>query len=166
MSDCYMHELQSYSIAMRLLSKTSKGNSTDLEWASNVMDVVDELKDVFQPLSADLIIRCRDKKIKWCDKSLKPPFPTWFICEYPIPESVILESWFINPQISQVRELSRKALMDWIEKALQQDCGNPETHEPGWYTLFINAVRARIFDQKSISDRLTFFVNARRVGDL
>jgi hypothetical protein len=30
---------------------------------------------------------------------------------------------------------------------LQQECPNSDTHEVAWYTLAINAVRARIFNQ-------------------
>ncbi|BAZ28810.1 hypothetical protein NIES4074_12440 [Cylindrospermum sp. NIES-4074] len=53
--------------------------------------------------------------------------------------------------------------MDWIEKALNQNRGLPETHEPSWNTFFISAVRARIFDEKHISDRSTFWENPEAV---
>lgn len=161
MSDCYLHKFQSHAIGLRLLSQNKDG----LGKASDVLDVVDELRNVFQPLSADLIIYSRDKSMRWHDSNIKPPFPHWFINVSPLPEKVIAEPCFTNPHVSQVSELSRKVIMDWIEKALNQNRGLPETHEPSWNTFFISAVRARIFDESNISDTSTFFVSVT-AGDL
>jgi hypothetical protein len=88
------------------------------------MDAIDELRTVIQPLSADLLIGCRDKNIRWRDRNVKLPFPRWFIHESALPETVILEPGLTDPQISQTPELNRETLMAWIEKALQQEYTN------------------------------------------
>jgi hypothetical protein len=156
-----MNELGTYSIGLRMLSKSKDALRAALE----VLDVVDELRNLFEPLSADLIIHSRDKARKWPDENLRPPFPTWYIHASPVPETVILEPCFTNPQITQVTELSREVLVKWIENALYQNRHLPETHEPRWRTFFITAVRARIFDEANISDPSTFYVNIT-VADL
>jgi len=157
MSNCYINELGTYAIALRLLSK----NNEDLGWADEILDVVDELRNVFEPLSADLIIESRDKSIKWRDKNVKVTMPTWFIRVSSMSENIVLEPSFSKPQVSEVTELSREALMRWIENALNKNRNLPETYEPGLYNFSINAVRARIFDENIISDPSAFFVEAR-----
>jgi hypothetical protein len=52
--------------------------------------------------------------------------------------------------------------MAWIEKALQQECPNSETHETSWYHLYINAVRARIINKENLRGSQSFRLETDR----
>jgi hypothetical protein len=160
LSDCYLHHFPGYEISLKLLSPGEYPN--DMEWTADVMDAIDELRTVIQPLSADLLIGCRDKNIRWRDGNVKPPFPRWFIHESGLPETVILEPGLKDPQISQAPELNRETLMAWIENALQQECPNSDTHETSWYDLYINAVRARIINKENLRGSQSFRLETDR----
>lgn len=161
MSDAFMHEFPGREISLRFLPP--KEHHNDLQWAADAMDALDELRSVLEPLSADLVIGCRDLKIQWRDRDIRPQFPHWFIHASSLPKTVMVRSGFVDPQISQVPELSRDSLMLWIEKALQQECSLcSTTHEPGWYLIEIWAVRGKIFNEKKFRSCQSFILDTNR----
>ncbi|MTJ51353.1 hypothetical protein FJR38_00970 [Anabaena sp. UHCC 0253] len=161
MSDAFMHEFPGSEISLKFLPP--KEHNRDLQWAADAMDALDELRTVIQPLSADLVIGCRDISLQWRNTDVRPQFPHWFIHTSSLPKTVVVRPGFIDPQISQVPELSRDSLMVWIEKALQQECSScSATHEPGWYLIEIWAVRAKIFDENNFRSRQSFMLDTNR----
>jgi hypothetical protein len=160
MSDCYLHDFPGLGLSLKFLSPGEY--SSEMEWAANVIDVIDELRTVIQPLSADLLIGCRDKNIRWQDTSVDPPFPCWFIHKSGLPETVVVRPGLTNPQIFPAPELNRETLMAWIEKALRQECPCSETHEISWYGLYINAVRAKIFNEENFRRSQSFRLETDR----
>ncbi len=72
------------------------------------------------------------------------------------PETVILESPSDKYQISQVPELSKKYLLNWIEQALQQEFSHDTTHALDWCGFEVCAVRARIYSEEKFIDRQSF----------
>jgi hypothetical protein len=157
MSDCLMHPFPGRSI---VLNYGCEGD--DLQAAREVMDAIDELRFVIEPLSANLLVGCRDKRIQWRDMNVDPSLPSWHIHECSLPETIIARSEGSEPQISQVPELTRESLIVWIAKALQQECPNSNTHEVIWEELTINAVRARIFNKTNFEGRHLFVVHTER----
>jgi hypothetical protein len=157
MSDCLMHPFPGRSIILQYL-----GERDDLQSAIEVRDAIDELRFVVEPLSANLFVGCRDKRIQWRDMNVRPSLPSWHIYECSLPETIIARSEFSEPQISQVPELTRESLIVWMAKALQQECPNSNTHEVNWQDLTITAVRARVFNKTNFEGRHLFVVNTER----
>jgi hypothetical protein len=160
MSDAFMNDFPGYEISLRFLPQ--KEHRNDLHLAVNAIDAIDELRTVIEPLTVDLLIGCRDLNIQWRDRNVKPLFPYWFIHVSSLPKIVVVRPEFVKPQISQVLELSRNSLMAWIEKALQQECPCPITHEPGWYLIEISAVRAKIYNEEKFGKRQFFILDTDR----
>lgn len=160
MSDCFLHDFPGREIGLSLLSPQEQ--KEDIQWAANVMDVLDELGTVIQPLSANMIVGCRDRNLWLLDRSVKPPVPHWFIHTSPLPTGVIVKPGLANARVSQASELSRKTLIDWIYEALQQECPCATTHQICWHELYINATRARIADEAPFANRQSFVLHSYR----
>ncbi|HEY9905491.1 MAG TPA: hypothetical protein V6D43_24180 [Candidatus Sericytochromatia bacterium] len=160
MSDCFLHDFPGRSIRLKLLSPEEQ--EEDIQWAANVMDVLDELGTVIQPLSADIMVGCRDRNLWLLDGSVDPPVPHWFIQASPLPTGVIVKPGLVNARVSQASELSRKTLMDWIQEALQQECPCAKTHQICWHELYIDATRARIADEVPFANRQSFVLDSDR----
>lgn len=160
MGDCFLHDFPGREIGLSLLSPEEQ--KEDLQWAANVMDVLDELRTVIQPLSADMMVGCRDRNLSLLDRSVKPPVPHWFIRSSSLPTGVIVKPGLINARVSQAPELSEKTLMDWIQEALQQECPYAKTHQICWHHLYIDATRARIADEVPFANRQSFVLDTDR----
>ena len=72
------------------------------------------------------------------------------------PETVILEPPLDKYQISQVPELSKKYLLNWVEQALQQEFSHDTTHTLDWCGFEVCAVRARIYSEEKFIARQSF----------
>jgi hypothetical protein len=160
MSDCFLHDYPGREIGLSLLSPEEQ--KEDIQWAGNVMDMLDELRTVIQPLSVDMMVGCRDRNLWLLDRYVKPPVPHWFIQASPLPTGVIVTPELANTRVSQASELSRKTLMDWIQEALQQECPCAKTHQICWHRLYIAATRARIADEVPFANRQSFVLDSDR----
>jgi hypothetical protein len=157
MSDCFMYGFPGRSISFR-----SVCDDGDLQAAARVLDAIDELRPVIEPLSAELTLNCRNKQTQWKDNEVNLPFPVWYIHEASLPESIVIETYLKEPQNLQTQQLNQKTLIDWIERASLQECPFPDTHEVVWSSLHISAVRARILDSQKFKGRESFVVKTDR----
>ena len=121
-----------------------------LEAAMAVLDVVDVLRPVFEPTSADLKVGCIYKHERVLNPQTKPPSRGWHIRCSSLPKEadVNREFGYVDDNNSpnyEVPELSRQVLLDWIKKALNQKCPQPEVNDVAWFDLNFNTVRTKIF---------------------
>ena len=157
MSNCFIYQFPGRTVRLWTLCEKSY-----LVAAWKVIEAIDELRTVIQPLSIDLALGCRDTTIQWMNYKITPQQPHWFISESSLPETIVIEPGFTNAQISQVSELSKDNIIAWIEKALQQECPLSDTNEVTWYVLEIRAVRARITNQSKFNNKNLFIAKHDR----
>ena len=147
MRDCFVHTFPGSLIELEFTGQ--ENNFSEIQQIALILQAFDELKNVMQPLAADLQINCCDREFLFFDWQLEsdPPLPHWHLRIKDIPTDLKLEPGYVNSQITEVEEISKANMMSWIEKALQQKCPNPKTHQICWNNIDIYAVRARIFDE-------------------
>jgi hypothetical protein len=82
-----MHPFPGRSIALSYLCL-----GDNLQAAIEVMNALDELRFVIEPLSANLLVRCREKRKQWWDRNVYPSLPSRHIHEVSLPEAAIARS--------------------------------------------------------------------------
>jgi hypothetical protein len=119
---------------------------------------------VLDPLLVDLKIssyRLGTEDWRDWDGDTEPLMAHWSIRASDMPETAVLETYPDSYQISQVPEISREYLLDWIEKALQQEYSSA-TYALDWSSLEINAVKARIYNEEKFLNRHSFKLKTSR----
>jgi hypothetical protein len=132
---------------------------SNLQWAEIAMDALEELRPVLEPLSAKVNLsgyRLGTEDWRNWEDEVQPLMPDWFVRASNLPETVMLEPLSDRYQISQIPELSKKYLLNWIEKALQQELAADTTHALDWFYFKFRAVRARIYSEEKFIDRQSF----------
>jgi len=121
--------------------------------AARVLDALQTLGMVAQPLSADLSLLCCDPESRFGDEGLRPVEAFHHLRIEELPDTVHCAPLFNNTQLATAARLDRPALQNWIERALTQaECA--EGRSAGWDSLFIEALRARIDgDALELDDR-------------
>lgn len=104
MRDSFLHHFPGREILLRFLPLDEQ--TEEVKLAADIMEAIDELKTVVQPLSADIVIGCRNLNISLLDDAVKPPFPHWQIRRSNLLKDVIVKPGLVNYQISEVPELS------------------------------------------------------------
>ena len=160
MSDCFLNHFPGREILLRFLPPDEQ--TEDIQWAADILAAIDELQTVVKPLSADIVIGCRDLNISLLDDAVKPPIPHWQIRTSTLPKDVIIKPGLVNSQISEVPELSTTIMMEWIQKALQQECPCSETHKTCWNAIYIDATKARICEEATLEIRQSFWLESDR----
>jgi hypothetical protein len=116
---------------------TADADPTGLETA---LDVLDTLRDGWEPLSAETRVQCAN--------DAKPrggalPQPHWLLSRRVVPEGVLIDAVMRDPVRSQADVLTRDAVRTWACTALEQaqvQCGG----EAEWTALRFNAARVRL----------------------
>ena len=124
-----------------------------LEAAIAVLDVLDALQPIFEPTSADLKVGCIYKHERILNRQAKPSSRGWHIRCSGLPKKADVNREFgyvedDNSPNYEVPELSRQVLLDWIKKALNQECPEPEVNDVAWFDLNFNTVRTKIYTEK------------------
>ena len=124
-----------------------------IEAAIEVIDVVEILQPVFEPTSADLKLGCARKEIFIKDTNADPPETGWHICRTNLPKKTEADREFgsVDPNKSpnfEVSTLSKPILVDWVKRAFNQKCPNPEAYDLAWFTFNFNTVRTKIFTEE------------------
>ena len=161
MKNCFVHHFPGRQIELKLIS--SDENLPEIELAADILEVFEELENVVQPLTADLQLGYCDREFLFVDQQLdlEPEFPVWHLRTNDIPIDLKIEPGFVNPQITEVKELSKKTMMKWIEKALQQECPYAQTHRICWDTIYIWSVRANIFDESLFKENQSLKLDSK-----
>jgi hypothetical protein len=145
------------SVSLWLPAPTASGSHQ--RWATaRAIDALEELRPVLDPLLVDLKIssyRLGTEDWRDWDGDTEPLMADWSIRASDMPETAVLETYPDSYQISQVPEISREYLLDWIEKALQQEYSSA-SHALDWYYLGVQAVRARIHGEEKFQGRQSF----------
>ena len=139
------------------------------EAAIAVLDVVEVLQPVFEPTSADLKVGCADKFNHRRNKKVNPPTVGWHIRSdnLPVEADVDREFNFVEEEHSpnfEVLQLSKLAVTDWVKKALNQKCPNPEVNEITWLELNFNTVRTKIFTEELLQGQSMMKATHDRYG--
>ena len=163
MSDC--QNLPGEAFALKYSGETY-GNGVN--WASLVMDAMYELKDIFRPLTVDLLLGCYYKDRGFEDWDAEPNTPAFFLRELNIPENIYAAPGFnqkIAPTVvSQVPQINKESVVTWVEKALEQKSPRPDIDVVDVDRLYFRTVRARVFNEKPFQGRDTFVVDYFRMG--
>ena len=131
-----------------------------IEAAIEVIDVIEVLRSVFEPTSADLRLGCaRKEDLKW-DIKVPPLEAGWHIrrANLPLKASVRREFASVDPNSSPNFEaplLSKPILVDWVKKAFNQKCPEPEVYELAWFEFDFNTVRTKIFTEELLVGQST-----------
>ena len=132
-------------------------------WASVVMDAMYELKDIFRPVTADLLLCCYYKNNWFEDWDINPTQPAWHL-QTDIPKNIYdIPAWKKAIE-NKTQQINKETLTTWVENALNQESPRPDTHIVEINSLDFRAVRARIFDEKPFEGRNTFVVDHFRMG--
>ena len=139
-----------------------------VEWASLVMDVMNEVAQIFKPLTADLLLYCYYKDTGFEDWDVEPNTPAFFLRESNIPENVYAAPGFnqkIAPTVvSQVPQINKESVVSWVENALNQESPRPDMDIVDVDRLNFRTVRARIRNEKPFLGRDTLNVDHFRMG--
>ena len=148
----------------RIRSSQEKGPTSGKRWASLVMDAMNELSHIFQPLTADLCLSCYHKDSGFEDWDVEPTKPFWQLRESNIPEKVYTSEYLIKTIFNDVTEINKKSVVNWVENALKQESPRPDIDTVNIETLNFRTVRARIINEKPFRGKDTFVVDHFRVG--
>ena len=164
MIDCEVYSEDTIS-----LKRLGKGEYIDgKKWASLVMDVMDKLKDVFVPLTADLLLYCYYKDGGSEDWDVEPSKPSWHLREFDIPKKIYAAPGFnqkIAPTvISEVPKLNKESVVAWVDNALKQESPQPDRYTVDVDSLDFRTVRAKILNDRQFKRRDTFVVDYFRMG--
>jgi|GEM_PF-5116318 hypothetical protein len=157
--DCVTHSFMSTQIC---IVNNSVSDLNDLQLAAKALEVVEELYQFIQPLSADLVVVYRDDKYWDIITDAEPLIRHWYIESSSAPKNIVLDSMYINPKVDQSSQLSPEVLFHWIETALNQECLNPE-YKITWNNIDFNAVRARLFNQQKFQEREWLLVEQSKI---
>ena len=167
MIDCEAYSEDTISLK-RIRQPEDRGAKSGTEWASLVMDVMDKLKDVFVPLTADLLLYCYYKDGGSEDWDVEPSKPSWHLREFDIPKKIYAAPGFnqkIAPTvISEVPQINKEAVVTWVDNALRQKSPRPDIDFVDVDSLDFRAVRAKILNDRQFQGRDTFVVNYFRMG--
>lgn len=124
-----------------------------IEAAIKVLDAVHVLQPVFEPTSADLRVGCLSKSNHQRNNQANPLENGWHIRSSNLPEKVEIDREFgsVDPNNSpnfEVPDLSKPAMIDWVKKALNQKCPDPEVYDLAWFDFNFNTVRTRILTEE------------------
>lgn len=140
-----------------------------LEAATEVINVVEALRPIFEPTSADLILGCAEKESRQKDTNIDPSKIRWRIRSSDLPEEIKLrrecdyEEDNSSPDF-EVATLSKPVLIDWIEKALDQKCPDPEVYDLAWFSFEFNTVKTRIFTEELLVEQSMMRATHTRYG--
>ena len=134
-----------------------------IEWASIVMDAMYQLRDIFRPVTADLLLGCYYKNNKFEDWDVEPTKPAWHL-KTDIPKNIYDIPAWKKAIVSETQQINQEALIPWIKNALDQESPRPDTHIVDVESLYFRAVRARIINEKPFEGRDTFVVDHFRMG--
>ena len=150
------------------LKYSGKKYGNGVGWASVVMDAMHQLKDVFRPLTADLLLGCYYKDTGFEDWDAEPNTPAFFLRQLDIPENVYAAPEFnqkIAPTVvSQIPQINKESVVTWVGKALEQKSPRPDIDVVDVDRLYFRTVRARVFNEKPFRGRNSFVVDYFRMG--
>ena len=139
-----------------------------VEWASLVMNAMNEVAQIFKPLTADLLLYCYYKDTGFEDWDVEPSQPAFFLRELNIPKNVYAAPGFnqkIAPTvISEVPQINKESVVAWVENALKQESPRPEIDLVDVDSLNFRTVKARIINDKPFQGRDSFVVDHLRTG--
>ena len=139
-----------------------------VEWASLVMDAMNEVAQIFQPLTADLLLYCYYKDTGFEDWDVEPNTPAFFLRELNIPENIYAAPGFnqkIAPTvITQVPQINKESVVAWVENALKQESPRPDMDVVDVDSLNFRTLRARILNENPFRGRDNLAVDHFRMG--
>lgn len=160
MSDCFVHTFPGEKI--ELVKNIPEAD--DLQLAAEAIGCLQEFDAFVQPLAVDLSVRYRYQDWSFVTE-IEPFFPHWHLRISSIPVGVSIESRITDPQVYEKSHLSPEVILDWIKTALGQDYLNPEMYRITWSQIYIEATRARIFDEKQFEGRQSLLLSSE-MGEL
>ena len=162
MIDCEAYPEEIISLK-RIRQPGDKGAKSGTEWASLVMDVMNELGHIFKPLTADLSLYCYYKDCGSEDWDIEPLQPFWHLRELDIPEEVYIPE-YTRTIFNEVSEIDKKSVVAWVEKALKQESPRPDIDTVNVNSLNFRTIRAKIINDRQLEGRETFIVDYFRQG--
>ena len=140
------------------------------KWASLIMDAMNLLKDVFVPLTADILLDCYYKDSVTEDWDIQPSQPAWHLRELNIPENIYAAPGLgfnqkIAPTvISEVPQINKESVVAWVDNALKQESPRPDIDFIDVSRLDFSTVRAKIINDRQFQERDSFVVDYFRMG--
>ena len=122
-----------------------------IEAAIKVIDVVEALRPVFEPTSANLLIGCIEKSARKSSSNTNPPETRWHIRRANLPKKTEAYREFGSSGFApdfEVATLSKPILVDWVKKAFNQKCRDSKVYDLAWFDFNFNTVRTKIFTEE------------------
>ena len=163
MIDCEAYP--EYSISLKnVRNPKDRGIIDAIEWTSWVMDTMNELRYIFKPLAADMLLYCYYKDSGIEDWDIRPIKPSWYLREIDIPKNIYAAPAFKKAIISGVTEINKKSVVAWVENALKQESPNSQKNEVNIDMLNFRTMKAKIIDKKRFQKSNKFVVEHFRLG--
>ena len=126
-----------------------------LEAAIEVLDVLEVLRPIFEPTSADLRVGCMNQESRKGNSKVDPSTLGWHIRGSGLPPKAHVRRDSYKESIAspcfEAATLSKPVLIDWVKKALNQKCPDPNIYQPAWFSFDFNTVRTRIFTEELLA---------------
>ncbi|MGF1489099.1 MAG: hypothetical protein ACFBSE_18585, partial [Prochloraceae cyanobacterium] len=163
MYDCELLQKGEKQIVLHFCEDEDVDNITEI---TRCLNALKELMPITHPLSVEFRVMCQDRVSLINDLVIKPPNPFWQLQESSIPLGIDAYGvlYFGISQISKVPNINTEILLNWMEKALDQESPDPEKYNIHWGEINIWAVRARIIDETPFQKRNSFRLHTS-IGD-
>lgn len=131
-----------------------------IEAAIEVINVIEVMRPVFEPTSADLFIGCARKDNRRKETNIYPPEAGWHIRCSNLPWEASVRREFASANLNrspnfEAASLSKPILVDWVKKAFNQKSPNPKTHDLAWFEFDFNTIRTKIFTEELLAGQST-----------
>ncbi len=127
---------------------------TESELAGVALDALDTLREVVEPLTADLDLVGTNPEIRSPQDPSCPAIRSWQLVAASLEDELSVSPMYVGAVISETLRLDRQSLLSWIETALNQDCGKAGTIT-AWSDLCFRSTCARIYGDPEGQAKLT-----------
>lgn len=143
MDECVIHPFPGWHVGMRWIAPDPVPPESAL--AGVALAALDVLREVVEPLSADLDLVCADPLDRWPRGYARPARAFWHLRNARRSELVRNAPMYVGAIVSEVSQLDRERLQGWIEQTLAQPCDGAGTKAvTAWGELAIRASCARL----------------------
>lgn len=163
MYDCELLQKGEKQIYLDFCEEKDVDNITEI---TRCLNALKELMPIVHPLAVEFRVMCQDRVSLINEIVVKPKVGFLRIIESSIPQKIYVHG-LLYPgieNITQVPNINKSILENWMEKALDQESPDPEKYNIHWGEINIWAVRARIIDETPFQKRNYFRLHTS-IGD-
>jgi hypothetical protein len=141
-TDCFIHPFPGRHVALQWVADEPIPSEPSL--AETALAALQELREVVEPLAADLALVCSEREERWPQSAALPPRPFWHLRVSGLTLPLPIAPKFVDADVSEIVRLDRTGLQQWIEHALAQPCEDPGALT-AWAEVSIPASGVRLY---------------------